>query len=108
MPHLAEQDPCPICADPRRDPARLLVVEQPRDVAAFEEAGWTGRYHVLLGHINALEGIEAGHLTIDGPARAPAAASGVGRWSSPRIPTTKGDATAHCTCGAGWPISRWP
>lgn len=63
--NLAEQDPCPICADPQRDPARLLVVEQPRDVAAFEEAGWSGRYHVLLGHINALEGIEAQHLTID-------------------------------------------
>jgi len=64
--NVAEQDPCPICADPRRDPTRLLVVEQPRDVAAFEEAGWSARYHVLLGHINALEGIEAGHLTIDG------------------------------------------
>lgn len=64
--NLAEQDPCPICSDPRRDQAHLLVVEQPRDVAAFEEAGWAGRYHVLLGHINALEGIEAGHLTIDG------------------------------------------
>jgi recombination protein RecR len=63
---VAEQDPCPICADSRRDPSRLLVVEQPRDVAAFEDAGWTGRYHVLLGHINALEGIEAGDLTIDG------------------------------------------
>jgi len=64
--NVAEQDPCPICADPQRDAGRLLVVEQPRDVAAFEEAGWGGRYHVLLGHINALEGIEAGHLTIDG------------------------------------------
>ena len=63
---IAETDPCPICADEGRDRRRLLVVEQPRDVAAFEEAGWTGRYHVLLGHINALEGIEAAHLTIDG------------------------------------------
>lgn len=64
--NVAEQDPCPICSDPQRDPSRLLVVEQPRDVAAFEEAGWDGRYHVLLGHINALEGIEASDLTIDG------------------------------------------
>jgi recombination protein RecR len=63
---IAEADPCPVCADPARDRSRLLVVEQPRDVAAFEEAGWKGQYHVLLGHLNALEGIEPGHLTIDG------------------------------------------
>jgi recombination protein RecR len=64
--NIAEQDPCPVCADETRDRSRLLVVEQPRDVQAFEDAGWKGRYHVLLGHINALEGIEARHLTIDG------------------------------------------
>jgi len=63
---IAEADPCPVCADPARDRGRLLVVEQPRDVAAFEEAGWRGVYHVLLGHLNALEGIEPQHLTIDG------------------------------------------
>jgi recombination protein RecR len=63
--NIAEQDPCPICADPARDRTQLLVVEQPRDVASFEQAGWRGLYHVLLGHINALEGIEAQHLTID-------------------------------------------
>jgi recombination protein RecR len=64
--NVAEQNPCPVCADDTRDRARLLVVEQPRDVQAFEDAGWKGLYHVLLGHINALEGIEARHLTIDG------------------------------------------
>jgi len=63
---IAETDPCPICADEGRDRTRLLVVEQPRDVAAFEEAGWRGLYHVLLGHLNALEGIEPRHLTIEG------------------------------------------
>ncbi|MBM3985725.1 MAG: recombination protein RecR [Planctomycetes bacterium] len=63
---IAEADPCPVCADPARDRSRLLVVEQPRDVTAFEEAGWKGQYHVLHGHLNALEGIEPGHLTIDG------------------------------------------
>jgi recombination protein RecR len=62
---IAESDPCPICADDTRDRHRVLVVEQPRDVTAFEEAGWKGIYHVLLGHINALEGIEPRHLTID-------------------------------------------
>jgi recombination protein RecR len=61
---LTEEDPCSLCSDPSRDDGRLLVVEQPRDVAAFEQAGWRGRYHVLLGHVNAIEGVDAGDLTI--------------------------------------------
>ena len=63
---LSESDPCAVCSDEGRDRTRILVVEQPRDVAAFEEAGWRGLYHVLLGHVNPLEGIEARHLTIEG------------------------------------------
>lgn len=63
---LSESDPCVVCSDDGRDRSRILVVEQPRDVAAFEEAGWRGLYHVLLGHVNPLEGIEAKHLTIEG------------------------------------------
>lgn len=62
--NLAESDPCALCADPDRDHARLLVVEQPRDVTAFEEAGWRGVYHVLLGHVSPLEGVEAKDLTL--------------------------------------------
>jgi len=61
---LADSDPCAVCGDDSRDATRLLVVEQPRDAPAFEEAGWRGRYHVLLGHVNPLEGMEARDLTI--------------------------------------------
>lgn len=64
--NLADASPCSICTDADRDATRVLVVEQPRDVPAFEDAGWSGRYHVLLGHVNPLEGIEARDLTIDG------------------------------------------
>ena len=64
--NLADRSPCGVCTDSSRDATRVLVVEQPRDVPAFEDAGWSGRYHVLLGHVNPLEGIEAGDLTIDG------------------------------------------
>ena len=64
--NLSEHDPCPLCTDESRDRARLLVVEQPRDVAAFEDAGWRGLYHVLLGHVSPLEGVEARDLTLDG------------------------------------------
>jgi recombination protein RecR len=64
--NLADGSPCAVCTDSSRDASRVLVVEQPRDVPAFEDAGWTGHYHVLLGHVNPLEGIEARDLTIDG------------------------------------------
>ncbi|MDG2150015.1 MAG: recombination mediator RecR [Planctomycetota bacterium] len=63
--NLADRSPCSVCTDSSRDGTRVLVVEQPRDVPAFEDAGWSGRYHVLLGHVNPLEGIEASDLTIE-------------------------------------------
>jgi recombination protein RecR len=59
-----ESDPCRICADPSRDGSLLLVVEDPRDVHAFEAAGYRGRYHVLQGRLAPLEGIAAGDLTL--------------------------------------------
>lgn len=62
--NLDESDPCRVCADPDRDQQRLLVVEDPRDVAAFEDAGFTGLYHVLQGRVSALEGIRLDDLTI--------------------------------------------
>ena len=64
--NVTEQDPCAICSDARRDPTRVCVVEQPRDVVALEEAAaWRGLYHVLGGRISPLDGVGAGELTID-------------------------------------------
>jgi recombination protein RecR len=64
--NLTEADPCPICADPRRDPAQVFVVEQPKDLLQLEATGIVrGTYHVLLGHIAPLSGTEPGDLTID-------------------------------------------
>src|SRR3990172_7690911 len=37
--NLTESDPCPICADPRRDHGEIWVVEQPADVLALEATG---------------------------------------------------------------------
>jgi len=106
---VAEADPCPICADERRDRRRLLVVEQPRDVQAFEDAGWQGVYHVLLGHLNALEGIEAGHLTIEG-LLARVKAGGVDEVIIATNPDYEGDTTAlHLRkrlSGSGVAVSR--
>lgn len=62
--HLDAQDPCAICADPARDPTCILVVEDPREVARFEDIGWRGRYHVLQGRVSELEGIGLDDLTI--------------------------------------------
>lgn len=62
---LADEDPCAICRDPRRDEAVLCVVEETADVAAIERAGrYRGRYHVLGGRLSPLEGVgpEALHL----------------------------------------------
>jgi len=64
--NLTDADLCPICRDPRRDPAVVCVVEQPRDVAALEATGvFGGLYHVLGGRIAPLEGIGPSALTID-------------------------------------------
>jgi len=56
--NLSEDDPCPICRDPRRDAALLCVVEESADVGAIERAGrYRGRYHVLGGRLSPLEGV---------------------------------------------------
>ena len=56
---------CGICSDPRRDPALLCVVEEPRDVIAVEKTGeFHGRYHVLQGAISPLDGIGPDQLRV--------------------------------------------
>jgi len=56
-------DPCSVCSDPSRDQAMLLVVEDPREVARFEDVGYRGLYHVLQGRLSQLEGIRPEDLT---------------------------------------------
>jgi recombination protein RecR len=56
--NVAEQEECGICRDPRRDPALLCVVEEPRDLVAIERTReYRGRYHVLGGAISPIDGI---------------------------------------------------
>lgn len=55
---LSESDICQICADPQRDASRVLVVESPGQLLAFERAGLhNGQYFVLSGLISPLDGI---------------------------------------------------
>ena len=63
--NFSETDPCALCADPRRDPRVLCVVEQPVDVLAFERTGqFKGRYHVLGGALSPLDGTHPEDLRI--------------------------------------------
>ena len=64
--NLDQEDPCQICQDPNRDRSLLLVVEGPREVAAFEDSGFTGLYHVLQGRVSPLEGISEKDLSLQG------------------------------------------
>jgi len=63
--NVAQEAQCRICADPRRDLASLCVVEEPKDVIAVERTReFRGRYHVLGGAINPMEGIGPDDLRI--------------------------------------------
>jgi len=63
--NVAEAEQCRICRDVRRSDALLCVVEEPKDVVAIERTGeFRGRYHVLGGAINPLEGIGPDNLRI--------------------------------------------
>ena len=63
--NVAESERCRICADPRRDPALICVVEEPKDVVAIERTReFRGRYHVLGGAISPIDGIGPGDLRI--------------------------------------------
>ena len=92
--NLAEQELCAICADPQRDQTTIAVVEQPKDLLALEAVGaYRGVYHVLMGHIAPLEGIEADDLTIDALV-ARVRAGGVKEIILATNPTVSGDGTA--------------
>jgi recombination protein RecR len=63
---FAEEPLCPMCADAKRDPAVVCVVETPADVIAIEESGgYRGRYFVLMGRLSPLDGIGPDELGID-------------------------------------------
>lgn len=63
--NIAEGELCTVCADPKRDAHVLCVVEEPRDVVAVERTReFRGRYHVLQGAIDHLQGIGPDQLRI--------------------------------------------
>jgi recombination protein RecR len=92
--NLTEQDPCSICSDGSRDQGLVCLVEQPKDLLALESAGlYRGVYHVLLGRIAPLEGVEPGDLTID-PLMQRITSGKVREIIMGTNPTMEGDGTA--------------
>jgi recombination protein RecR len=63
--NLTEESPCAICANPRRDPTVICVVEEAGDIGAIERTGqFRGLYHVLGGRLSPLEGIGPDELNL--------------------------------------------
>ena len=55
---ITDRDECPICSSPQRDHKLIMVVESPRELAAYERTGkYNGVYHVLHGVISPGAGI---------------------------------------------------
>jgi recombination protein RecR len=91
---FTEHDPCPICSDNQRDKSIVCVVEQPKDMMAFEKAGeFKGVYHCLLGHIAMLEGIRPEDLTIEALVQR-AASGGIKEIILATNPDLEGEGTA--------------
>jgi recombination protein RecR len=63
--NVSAEEQCRICLDPRRDPTVLCVVEESKDVVAIEKTReFRGRYHVLGGALNPIEGVGPDDLRI--------------------------------------------
>jgi recombination protein RecR len=92
--HIAEGELCAICADPRRDPRQICVVETSRDISSLEKAGvYRGVYHVLLGRLAPLENMGPEKLTADSLLRR-VQEGGVSEIIMATNPTLEGDGTA--------------
>ena len=62
---LTDDEICPICANEKRDHSTIMVVEQTRDMAAYEKTGkYNGVYHVLHGAISPMLGIGPGDIRL--------------------------------------------
>jgi recombination protein RecR len=92
--NVAEQEQCRVCRDARRSDEVICVVEEPKDVVAVEKTReFRGKYHVLGGAINPLEGIGPDNLRIR-ELMARLAGGTVTELILATDPNTEGEATA--------------
>jgi recombination protein RecR len=107
--NTSESDPCRICSAAGREKDRILVVENPGDLNAFEEAGWNGLYHVLQGKLDPVEGVLPEHLTV-GELKERVMAEEIAEIVIATSPDYEGDGTALAILDAlketGVPVSR--
>ena len=62
---LTDRERCPVCENPHRNHRTIMVVENPRDLAAYEKTGkYEGVYHVLHGCISPMLGIGPGDIRL--------------------------------------------
>lgn len=93
--HLADQDECDVCMNPRRDKRLVCVVESIRDVLAIEATNqYFGTYHVLGGIISPIDGIGPEDLNIDALVHRAQQVDGMEIIMAIR-PTIEGDTTSY-------------
>ncbi len=100
--NLADGPLCRICADERRDPEVICVVEEPSDVISIERTHeFRGRYHVLGGALSPIDGVDPEDLKI-AELYARVQQDNVREVVIATNPTTTGEATAlHIAAGIG-------
>jgi recombination protein RecR len=101
--NLTEEDPCALCANPRRDRGMLCVVEEASDIAAIERTGeYRGMYHVLGGRLSPLEGVGPDELNFKTLLARLSSGAQSGEATGPEVkevivatnPSVEGEATA--------------
>ena len=102
--NVSQDAECEICRDPRRNPALVAVVAEPRDITAIERLNeFRGRYHVLHGLLSPMDGIGPEQLRV----RALLSRLGEGEITELILatnPTIEGDATALYLAGLLKPL----
>ncbi len=97
---LTEAPMCAVCRDAKRDQGLICVVEWPREVRAIEKSGeYKGTYHVLMGRLSPLAGIEPQDLRIAALLER-VKGGAVREILMATSPTLEGDATAAYITGA--------
>lgn len=93
--NYTDQNPCEICANPRRNTSVLCVVALPQDVLALESSeSYDGLYHVLGGLISPLDGIGPDELSIE-KLKTRIATQNISEAILATSPTIEGESTAR-------------
>jgi recombination protein RecR len=91
---ITDQETCAICSDPARSDRQVCVVEGPHDLVSIEKTrDYKGRYHVLHGALDPLQGVGPDELRVQGLLER-ARKGGLEEVILATSPTVEGEATA--------------